>query len=127
MTTAQAVKVKEVAFTTYPVTDMARARKFYEGVLGFPEGKDTTGDGGNSFVEYELGKTYFSLGHMPGKFIPTKGGPMVGFEVEDFEAAVEALKANNTEFLMAPFDTPVCQMAMIVDTEGNSLMIHKLK
>ena len=28
------LKVTEIAFTCYPVTDMARARKFYEGVLG---------------------------------------------------------------------------------------------
>ena len=28
------LKVTEIAFSCYPVTDMARARKFYEGVLG---------------------------------------------------------------------------------------------
>ena len=28
------LKVTEIAFTCYPVTDMARARKFYEGVPG---------------------------------------------------------------------------------------------
>ena len=28
------LQVTEIAFTCYPVTDMARARNFYEGVLG---------------------------------------------------------------------------------------------
>ena len=28
------INVKEVAFSCYAVTDMDRARKFYEGVLG---------------------------------------------------------------------------------------------
>ena len=28
------LKVTEIAFSCYPVKDMARARKFYEGVLG---------------------------------------------------------------------------------------------
>ena len=28
------LKIIELAFSCYPVTDMARARKFYEGVLG---------------------------------------------------------------------------------------------
>jgi len=28
------MKITEIAFTGYPVTDMARARRFYEGVLG---------------------------------------------------------------------------------------------
>lgn len=29
------MKVTEIAFSCYPVTDVARAREFYEGVLGF--------------------------------------------------------------------------------------------
>jgi catechol 2,3-dioxygenase-like lactoylglutathione lyase family enzyme len=28
------ITYKEIAFVAYPVTDIARARKFYEGVLG---------------------------------------------------------------------------------------------
>src|SRR6059036_3286592 len=28
------IRYREIAFVAYPVTDMARARKFYEGVLG---------------------------------------------------------------------------------------------
>ena len=28
------ITIKEIAFTGYPVTDMARSRAFYEGVLG---------------------------------------------------------------------------------------------
>ena len=30
---------KRVAFTMYPVTDMARARAFYEATLGLPKSK----------------------------------------------------------------------------------------
>jgi catechol 2,3-dioxygenase-like lactoylglutathione lyase family enzyme len=28
------MKIQEIAFSCYPVTDMARARTFYEGILG---------------------------------------------------------------------------------------------
>jgi catechol 2,3-dioxygenase-like lactoylglutathione lyase family enzyme len=28
------IHYKEIAFVAYPVTDIARARKFYEGILG---------------------------------------------------------------------------------------------
>src|SRR5688572_22665733 len=35
---APAVRIKEVAFTGYPVTDMTRARAFYETVLGLKPG-----------------------------------------------------------------------------------------
>lgn len=32
------MKVIEIAFTCYPVTDLKRAREFYEGVLGWIKG-----------------------------------------------------------------------------------------
>jgi len=36
---------KKVAFTYYPVTDVARARKFYEETLGLKSGYDLPGGG----------------------------------------------------------------------------------
>ena len=33
------IRYKEIAFVAYPVTDVARARKFYEGVLGLKPSK----------------------------------------------------------------------------------------
>ena len=47
------MKVIEIAFTSYPVTDLKRARQFYEGVLGLKRarffGKENTG-----FVEDDI-------------------------------------------------------------------------
>jgi len=42
------MKVTEIAFTGAPVTDMKRARAFYEGVLGF---KPTMESAGGMFFE----------------------------------------------------------------------------
>ena len=43
--------INEIAFVGVPVTDIPRARNFYEGVLGFkPSGKT---DG--AWIEYEIG------------------------------------------------------------------------
>ena len=42
--------IKEIAFTAYPVTDMARARAFYEGVLGLT----VETNHGDKWVEYGL-------------------------------------------------------------------------
>jgi catechol 2,3-dioxygenase-like lactoylglutathione lyase family enzyme len=39
------ITYKEIAFVAYPVTDIARARKFYEGVLGLKP---------NAQLEYHL-------------------------------------------------------------------------
>ena len=44
---------KKVAFTYYPVTDVVRARKFYEETLGLKSGS-VGNQGDNWWVEYDL-------------------------------------------------------------------------
>ena len=72
--------INSIAFSVYPVSDMAQARGFYEGTLGlFPENVF-----GNAWCEYEVGGGTFAvttttdMGHEPGA-----KGAVVGFEVND--------------------------------------------
>jgi len=46
--------------------------------------------------------------------------------VDDLKAAVAAVKERGVPVLME-HETPVCFMAMINDTEGNSVVLHKRK
>ena len=48
------MNVTEIAFSCYPVTDMKRARQFYEGVLGLKV-SHTSGSDTKGFVEYDIG------------------------------------------------------------------------
>jgi len=59
------LKVVEIAFCCYAVTDMARARRFYESVLGL---KPTTITDlpDAKWVEYEFGPYALSIGSMSG-------------------------------------------------------------
>lgn len=117
------IRVIELAFCCYAVTDMPRARKFYEGVLGLkpttvtdtPEGK---------WVEYEFGPYALAIGSGAG-WKPSPDGCAAALEVEDFDAAIEHLRDNKVTFRMEPFPTPVCRMAMIFDPDGNTICIHK--
>jgi predicted enzyme related to lactoylglutathione lyase len=117
------LKVIEIAYCCYAITDMPRARKFYEGALGLkpttitdlPEGK---------WVEYEFGPYALSIGSMPG-WNPSPDGCTVALEVEDFDAAMAHLRANGVKFRAEPFPTPVCRMAFIFDPDGNTICIHK--
>lgn len=117
--------INEVAFFCYPVTDMARSRKFYEGVLGLkptlihekPE---------MAWTEYDIGATTLSIGTAPGWTPSTEGGN-VALEVDDFEKSVAHLKKEGVKFSMEPFETPVCHMAIICDPDGSRLLIHKRK
>ena len=113
--------IKSIAFTVYPVTEMARSRSFYEGVLGLTPGYCY----GDKWVEYDLGDSTFAItttdmGHTPGAM-----GAIVAFEVEDMDAFVSSLKEKSVTFVIDTFSTPVCRIAAIADPDGNHISIHK--
>ena len=119
------MKIVEIAFTGYPVTDMQRARAFYEGVLKL-ELTRMFENGDRRWIEYDLGQSTFAISNMSSDdWKPSNDGPAIAFEVEDFDSSVATLRANNVKFTLDPFETPVCRMAIITDPDGNSICIHK--
>lgn len=109
----------------YMVKDGARAIAFYRDVLGFVP---TTVYPDNRGAEFELadGTTFALWGGgdaSPFPFQPSNG---ILFAVDDLAAAVAAVKARGIAVLLE-HETPSCTMAMINDTEGNSVVLHKLK
>jgi predicted enzyme related to lactoylglutathione lyase len=119
------LKVTEIAFSCYAVTDMARARKFYEDVLGLKPTTVHNSEHGQ-WTEYEFGPHALALGSSPA-FKPNPDGCSVALEVDDFDKAVAHLRANKVKFRIEPMATPVCHMAMLYDPDGNSICIHKRK
>ncbi|HTD68037.1 MAG TPA: VOC family protein [Candidatus Limnocylindria bacterium] len=117
------LKVIEIAFSCYAVTDMPRARGFYEGVLGLKPTTVTDTEHGK-WTEYEWGPYALAIGSAPG-FKPNADGCTVGLEVENFDEAIAHLQKNNVKFRMESLATPVCRMAMVFDPDGNSITIHK--
>ena len=120
------MKVTEIAFTGYPVTDLKRARQFYEGTLGLSPTK-VFGDDKMAWIEYDIGWHTLSIGNRAPDWKPSPGGGSVGLEVEDFDAAVRELKQSGVPFRLEPIQTPVCRMAVVSDPDGNSITIHKRK
>jgi predicted enzyme related to lactoylglutathione lyase len=119
------LKVTEIAFSCYPVTDMKRARAFYEGVLGLKPTMVVGESGGMQWTEYEIGAGALALGAGAPDWKPASTGCSVGLEMGDFDAAIAHLKAAGVKFKMEPFPTPICTMAFIYDPEGNLICIHK--
>lgn len=121
------MNITEIAFSCYPVTDMARSIAFYEGVLGLTKSMDhEMEDGSGHWVEFEIGPHTLGLGKTPG-WEPSSAGCTVGLEVEDFDAAVTRIKERGVTITMGPLETPVCHMLMIEDPDGSPLIIHKRK
>ena len=117
------MKIKEVGFVGIPVTDVARARKFYEGILGLEKSGEFL-DG--KWIEYGVGKDTVAIASLA-DWTPSNQGTSAALEMEDFDAAIKELKAAKVRFVAEPFETPVCHMAVVQDPDGNKLMIHKLK
>jgi predicted enzyme related to lactoylglutathione lyase len=120
------MKVTEIAFSCYPVTDLKRARQFYEGTLGLKQSRLFGGDT-KGWVEYDIGPGTLALSNFAEDWKPSPDGGGVGLEVEDFERAIAELKKIGTKFRIEPSETPICWMAIVFDPDGNSLCIHKRK
>lgn len=121
------IKITEIAFTGYPVTDIARAKAFYEGVLGL---KPTAsfGDADHSWIEYEVAGGTLAISNMSSElWKPSKDGPAIALEVEDFQAALAALAAAGVKPIMDPWDGPTCSLGIFQDPDGNCVVLHKRK
>lgn len=117
--------LKKVAFTMYPVENLERAKDFYKKNLGLVHTKVSANGG---WVEYDLpGGGCFAITNLAVDVTPSdsKGGS-VAFEVDDLEGLMAKLKSNGVKVKLDIFPTPVCKMAVILDSEGNSLILHKL-
>ena len=113
--------ITSMAFTVYPVREMARSRSFYENVLGLV----VSSDFGNQWVEYDVGGSTFAITTMDMGHVPGAKGGVVAFETSDLDACVKTLKAKSVTFMLEPVSTPVCRMAVIQDPDENHVTIHK--
>lgn len=117
------IKYKEIAFTVYAVTNMARARKFYEKILGLkPTRKLNPG-----FVEYDIGGATLAVGCEPGRWPPSRKGTLATLEVVDFEAALAHLKKKRVKLAFGPRESPRCRMLGLRDPDGNLICLHQRK
>lgn len=118
------MKIKEIGFVAIPVTDIKRARSFYEDVLGLNVSEEMMG---GKWIEYAVGEDTLAIANVGEHWTPSDQGTGAALEVEDFDDAIGRLKDRGTSFAAEPFETPCCHMAVVQDPDGNKLMIHKLK
>lgn len=117
------ITYKEIAFVAYAVTNMAKARKFYEGVLGLKPSRVLS----KNFVEYDIGPGTIALGCAPDQWKPSRDGTTATLEVADFDAAVTHLQKKKIPFAVGPIDLPTCRMVAVRDPDGNKIALHLRK
>jgi catechol 2,3-dioxygenase-like lactoylglutathione lyase family enzyme len=120
------MQVTEIAFSVYPVTDLKRARAFYEETLGLKPGMVYEGEG-VGWIEYEIGPGVVAIGAGSEHFKPSSNGGSVALEVGDFDQAIQELKEAGIKFVIEPLVFPGCRMASVLDPDGNTITIHRRK
>ena len=118
------MKIKKIGFVAIPVTDIPRARQFYEKALSLKVSDEMVS---GKWVEYAVGDDTLAIANVSDQWTPSDQGTGAALEVEDFDEAIRRLKDQQVRFAAEPFETPCCHMAVIQDPDGNKLMIHKLK
>jgi predicted enzyme related to lactoylglutathione lyase len=116
---------QKVAFTMFAVDDPMRARTFYEEVLGLSRGLASP-DG--AWTEYDLagGGCLALFRHPDPASARPPGGASVAFEVADLDALNERLTAAGVVYQGGVIHGPRCRMSNILDSEGNSIILHEL-
>lgn len=116
---------KKVAFTMYPVTDMPRAEQFYRETLGLGA---SSGSVEHGWAEFDLpGGGCLALTTHSGSQPGAAGGGTIAFEVDDLDRLVEELQSKGVKMLSTNIESPVCHMAVCLDSEGNKVLLHELK
>lgn len=123
---APARELSRVAFTMYPITDVKRARAFYEQTLGLTPGL-AGGQGDMYWVEYDLPDGgCFAITNTTGSRPSADAGGTIALEVHDLAALMRRLKDQGVSFKSDVIRGPHCQMAVCLDSEGNSILLHQL-
>ena len=113
--------ITEIAFYVYPVSDMARARRFYEELLNLKVESNFH----EEWIEYGIGTGTFAITTMDLDHKPGVHGGVIALEVLDLDMTLNRFKELDVRFVREVFATPMCRMAVVADPDGNHLIIHK--
>lgn len=117
------IEVKEIAFVYHAITDVARARKFYEELLGLKIGMQVEFTPGQWWIEYDVAGQALAVTNA----FATKTASALALEVADLEGALKAVQAAQYKVVteLAAFGN--CRMFQVADADGNEITLHSRK
>ncbi|MCE1181850.1 MAG: hypothetical protein LWW81_06025 [Rhodocyclales bacterium] len=116
------MSITEIAFTGLPVTNMKASRSFYDALLA-AEPFFVTPDG--NLAEYRVGQGILTIGVLGDAFRPSSDGPFVALEVDDFDSEIRRISDIGAKIAVQRVELPTSIFAIVLDPDGNKLMIHK--
>jgi len=115
------MKIRGTDFVMYPVSNIARAARFYREILGLPQevySKEW------NWAEFNCGNVTLAL--HGGVKLPKKiAGGRIALAVRNVRAACRELKKKKVRVLQPPQDYSVCQAMIIADPDGNAVILHE--
>jgi predicted enzyme related to lactoylglutathione lyase len=117
------IKVKELAFVFYPVTDIPATRKFYEGFLGLKTGFQIEFAPGQWWIEFDVAGQALAVSNA----MPGKQSSALALEVADLDAALTEAKAAGVPIANEVMEFPPCRMFIVKDPAGNEITLHQRK
>jgi predicted enzyme related to lactoylglutathione lyase len=117
------IQVKELAFVFHAVTDVPRARKFYEGLLGLKTGMQVEFGPGQWWIEYDIAGQALAMSNA----MPGKPASALALEVADLAAAFAAAKAAGATIANEVMEFALCRMFIVKDPDGNEITLHQKK
>ena len=117
------IQIKELAFVFHPVTDIPRARKFYEGLLGLKVGMQVEFGPGQWWIEYDIAGQALALSNA----MPGTPASALTLEVANLDAALATAKTEGVTIAFDVMEFPPCRMFAIKDPDGNQIGLHQRK
>ena len=120
------MKIKKIAFIAYAVSDIKKARPFYEGFLGLKSNSEFPAKDDSQYIEYDIAGETLAIGAAK-EWPPSEEGASVALEVDDFDNWLKKIKDANIPIKMEPHDFPSCRMIVILDPDKNRVTLHQKK
>jgi predicted enzyme related to lactoylglutathione lyase len=117
------IQIKEFAFVFHPVTDIARARKFYEGLLGLKTGLQIEFAPGQWWIEYDVAGQAIAISNA----MPGTPASSLTLEVADLDAALATVRSAGATIAFDVMEFPGCRMFAVKDPDGNQIGLHQRK
>lgn len=119
------IPIKDVAFILHPVSDLPRARSFYENLLGLKIGFEIEFAPGSWWIEYDVGGVALAICNQGA--VPGGAGTTVALEVADIEKALAEVKEGKIAITQELVDFPACRMFGFSTPDGHPMMFHQRK
>ena len=117
------IQIKEVAFVFHPVTDIARARKFYEEFLGLKSSLQVEIGPGQWWIEFDIAGVALAISNA----VPGAPAASLTLEVADLDSALAAARAAGVPIAFDVMEFPPCRLAAVKDPDGNQIGLHQRK